>query len=117
MIFSRKQLSENESRAVLTAILPGPARDQEHSLYQYRLMYRNPDAAGQGCLMLWQVIGGRDTYQITLERDEWEQVHWHCTCADAIYRGSTIPGHVCKHVAILAEFVPPVANSAPSRAA
>ncbi len=37
-------------------------------------------------------------YQIALERETDGNLHWHCTCADAIYRGETEPNHVCKHV-------------------
>jgi hypothetical protein len=105
---STTQNPESQARAVLLSLLPGPDRRRTDSLYQYRLVYRHPDADAEGCLMMWQVTGGRQIYQVALERDDRRQLHWHCTCADAVYRGDKIERHVCKHVRGLAEFAPPV---------
>jgi hypothetical protein len=88
---------------VLLRFLPGPTRKRFDSLYGYRLTYRNPDPDGPCCLMSWEVFGGRMTYQVALERDEWGDRHFHCTCADSVYRGET-EGKVCKHVRGLLEF-------------
>ena len=82
---------------VVFASLPGPTRKRLPSPYCYRLVYRNPDPAGEGCALLWDVMGGRDIYQVALERDGKGRLRWHCTCADAVYRGENAP-HVCKHV-------------------
>lgn len=46
---------------------------------------------------MWDVIGGREVYQIVLERTEDGRLRWHCTCADAVYRGER-SAHRCKHV-------------------
>jgi hypothetical protein len=79
------------------ALLPGPTRRRLPSPYCYRLTYRNADPAGAGCALLWEVYGGREVYQIALERASAGGLHWHCTCADAVYRGEDAP-HTCKHV-------------------
>jgi hypothetical protein len=82
---------------LLLTALPGPTRKREPSPYCYRLSYRNPKPGSPGCALLWEVYGGRLPYQIALERKPSGGFDWHCTCADAIYRGE-VPGHVCKHV-------------------
>lgn len=84
----------------LCASLPGPTRKREPSSYCYRLTYRNPRPDGAGCVLLWHVSGGREGYQIALERETTGLLRWHCTCADAVYRGEDAP-HVCKHVRAL----------------
>ncbi len=86
-----------EPPVVLFTLLPGPDRKREARPYGYRLTYRNPDAEGVGCLMLWEVSGGRLHYQIALERDEAGGLRLHCSCADAIFRCEA-EGRVCKHV-------------------
>src|SRR5260221_13807299 len=86
------------SRAVLIAVLPGPDRRRTDGVYQYRLVYRQPQSDAEGCLMLWNVNGGRMPYQVALERDDNGNLHWHCTCADHIYRCEREAHHVCKHV-------------------
>src|ERR1700722_18029531 len=86
------------TKKLLIAALPGPTRKRTPSPYCYRLTYRHPEPAVPGCALLWDVLGGRMRYQIALERDTDGSLHWHCTCADAIYRGETEPNHVCKHV-------------------
>ena len=82
---------------VVTA-LPGPTRKRTQSPYLYRLTYRSPEPAVPGCAMLWDVLGGRLRYQVALERETSGELRWHCTCADAIYRGETELNHECKHV-------------------
>jgi hypothetical protein len=82
--------------ALVTA-LPGPDRKRTASPYSYRLTYRNPDSHADGCVMLWEVHGGRTAYQIAVERRGPGTLRVHCTCADAVYRGES-QGHVCKHV-------------------
>ncbi|MFL5339027.1 MAG: hypothetical protein ACJ8F7_02575 [Gemmataceae bacterium] len=102
------QHPDDAARAVLITLLPGPDRKRTDSLYQYRLVYRHPETDAEGCLMMWQVTGGRQTYQVALERDHRQRLRWHCTCADAVYRGELEAHHVCKHVRGLIEFTPPV---------
>jgi hypothetical protein len=81
----------------LCALLPGPDRKRSATPYGYRLTYRNPDASGVGCVMLWEVAGGRLGYQIALERNEAGRLWLHCSCADAIFRAEA-EGRFCKHV-------------------
>jgi hypothetical protein len=87
---------------MLIASLPGPTRKRTPSAYCYRLSYRNPQPDEPGCALLWEVVGGRLEYQIALERESSGALRWHCTCADAVYRGEDAP-HVCKHVRGLLE--------------
>lgn len=112
MDFVKKENSDQAARAMLIALLPGPNRRRSDALYQYRLVYRQPDLDADGCLMLWQVLGGRQPYQVALERDGRAQLRWHCTCPDAVYRGETLAGHTCKHVRGLLDFLPPLSRSA-----
>jgi hypothetical protein len=100
--------SSEMSRAVLIAMLPGPDRKRTETLYQYRLIYRHRQFNVEGCLLLWQVQGGRQSYQVALERDDRGQFLWHCTCADHTYRCETIENHACKHIRGVRDFVPPV---------
>jgi hypothetical protein len=90
------------STAVFT-LLPGPARARTEVPYRYRLTYRNPDRDAPGCLMLWEVSGGRLPYQIALERDDAGRQRLHCTCADAVFRAEA-ESRVCKHVSGLLAF-------------
>jgi hypothetical protein len=83
---------------VIVATLPGPTRRRTAVSYSFRLTYRTPDPATPGCALLWEVDGGRLSYQIALEREEGGELRWHCTCADAVYRGEDCPHHRCKHV-------------------
>ena len=82
---------------IVFTTLPGPTRRRTHSPYGYRLTYRNPEPNAPGCALLWDVYGGRLPYQIALEREPNGNLRYHCTCADAVYRGESAP-HVCKHV-------------------
>ena len=85
----------------LTAV-PGADRKRTPSLYQYRMVYRNL-ASEPGCRMVWEVTGGRMDYQIAIERKEDGRLQYHCTCADAVYRGEKEPNHSCKHIRGLME--------------
>ena len=86
------------SSAVVLASLPGPTRKRTPSPYCYQLTYRNPDPNEPGCALLWEVLGGRLVYQVALERQANGGLRWHCTCADAVYRGEDVADHRCKHV-------------------
>lgn len=98
------------SLGLVTVILPGPDRRRSLALYQYRITYRNPEPAEPGCLMTWEVAGGRLPYQIAAERTPAGDVKFHCSCADAVYRGEDHPDHRCKHVSGLLETIPPVST-------
>jgi hypothetical protein len=103
--------------ALYLAVLPGPDRKRTVSLYHYRVVYRNPHPDAPGCVSAWDVRGGRMAYQVALERDDAGRHHWHCTCADAVYRAAD-QGRVCKHVQGLLAFGPPLpAPEFPRRAA
>jgi len=82
---------------ILHASLPGPDRKRTASPYSYRLTYRNPKDSASGCVMTWEVTGGRMAYQIAMERDDTGTLRIHCTCADAIFRAED-EGGFCKHV-------------------
>jgi hypothetical protein len=97
--------------AVMIAVLPGPDRKRTQSLYRYHLTHRS-EGPGPGCLAQWAVEGGRLSYQVALERDDQGRLHWHCTCADAVYRGEDDAHHVCKHVRGLHEFGLPLGRRA-----
>jgi len=92
----------SETPIVVFTVLPGPDRKREARPYGYRMTYRNPEADASGCVMLWEVSGGRLHYQIALERDEVGCLHLHCSCADAVFRCES-EGRVCKHVRGLLE--------------
>lgn len=96
------------SLVLLSVILPGPDRKRTGSLYHYRVTYRNPDPTETGCVMTWEVSGGRDAYQVSLERTAGGEHAWHCTCPDAVYRGENDPFHLCKHVQGLVDATPTV---------
>jgi hypothetical protein len=83
---------------VVYTTLPGPTRARQPRPYRYRLTYRNPEPGTPGCTLLWEVEGGRLPYQIALERQDSGLLRWHCTCADAVYRGEDDERHLCKHV-------------------
>lgn len=78
---------------LLTAELPGPDRSRRRVNYDYRPMADD----------VWIVRGGREEYQVALERDAIGGPRWHCTCADAVYRR-----RLCKHVVGLLAFGCPV---------
>ena len=78
-------------------LLPGPGRKRLERSYIYRLQYLNLNPDKTGCLMTWQVEGGRLLYQIAVEQEEGGGLRCHCTCADAVYRAEE-EGRYCKHV-------------------
>ena len=80
----------------LSTLLPGPDRKRTPHLYLYRMNYRNPDREAVGCIMTWEVFGGRMPYQIAVERREDQCLTIHCTCADAVFRRED-EGRLCKH--------------------
>src|SRR5262249_10794788 len=80
-------------RNIFFAILPGPTRKRSASPYCYRLTYESQEPLIPGCAMLWEVYGGRTTYQVALERDVTGELRWHCTCADHVYRGEQDEPH------------------------
>jgi hypothetical protein len=81
----------------LTARLPGPDRKRSEIEYCYHLTYRNPDPDAVGCVLTWEVHGGRLPYQIAVERADGGNLRLHCTCADAVFRAEQ-EGRFCKHV-------------------
>jgi len=91
---------------LLSVIVPGPDRKRLPAPYAYRIAYRNAEAGDGECAMVWEVYGGRLPYQIAAERTT-DGVVYHCSCADAVYRGEDNPGHVCKHVQALLDTFPP----------
>jgi hypothetical protein len=66
--------------------------------YHYQVSYRNSNPQEPGCVATWEVLGGREQYQISLEFTEVGELRWHCTCPDAVYRGELSKDHRCKHV-------------------
>jgi hypothetical protein len=95
--------------ALMMMLLPGPDRKRSLSAYRFRVTYRNPVAGETGCVMTWEVSGGRQPYQIALERTDDGDTLWHCSCADAVYRGEDDPKHLCKHVRGLIDSLPTIA--------
>ncbi len=93
----KKKLRTSLLANVVYTLLPGPTRKRTDSPYRYRLIYRNATPCETGCVLLWEVAGGRMAYQVALERQENGRLAWHCTCADATYRGS-FTRHECKHI-------------------
>lgn len=78
--------------------LPGPSRKRAFTPYHFHITYRNPEPGEPGCVVTWEVAGGREPYQVSLERTAGGEHVWHCTCPDAVYRGENDPAHMCKHV-------------------
>jgi hypothetical protein len=104
--------SPKPSFALITMLLPGPSRKREPAPYHFRVTYRNPDATEPGCVMTWEVLGGREGYQIALERTPAGEHVWHCTCPDAVYHGENKHAYRCKHVQGLTELFDPIRPSA-----
>lgn len=98
-----KILDQPTHRSILLA---GPDRRRLPQAYEFLLRYRSQESAQIGCVALWEVRGGRLPYQVALERGEDGQLHWHCTCADAVYRGEKVMRHACKHVRGLRDMLP-----------
>ena len=91
--------------------LPGPDRKRTLAVYRFRVTYRSPSPVEPGCVMTWEVSGGRLPYQVALERTASGKQRWHCSCADAVYRGEDDPSHACKHVRGLMDCLPDVART------
>ena len=102
MATKTRNVREMLPESVLFAAIPGPTRKRSRSSYCFRLTHRAADPAEPGCAMQWEVYGGRDIYQVDLERLPGGGLRWHCTCADAVYRGED-GRHACKHVRGLLE--------------
>jgi hypothetical protein len=102
--------------AGMFATIPGPDRKRTPTDYRYQLTYRDAAPHGPGCLMVWDVSGGRLPYQVAVERTDGGQLQWHCSCADAVYRGEDVR-HTCKHVRGLVESLELVALPATAAAA
>lgn len=92
--------------STLVTLLPGPGRRRDTTAYSYRVKYRSPEPHTPGCVLQWEVSGGRAVYQIDLERDEKRNLRLHCTCADAMFRAED-EGRFCKHVHGLLQFSQP----------
>jgi hypothetical protein len=92
----------------MIATLPGPDRKRTFIDYRFRLTYRDPAPSGPGCLMVWEVEGGRLPYQVAVEQTDGGRLKWHCSCADAVYRGEKLE-HTCKHVRGLVESLEAIA--------
>ncbi len=85
------------TNSLLVAPIPGPDRKRTVRSYLFRVTYQTECPEETGCLMTLAVEGGREEYQLALERTEQGSLQWHCTCADAVYRGES-EGKTCKHV-------------------
>ncbi|OWK34610.1 hypothetical protein [Fimbriiglobus ruber] len=94
--------------AVLSVSMPGADRRRTLAMYQFRTTYRNASPTEPGCVMTWEVSGGRLSYQVALERTPEGRLAWHCSCADAVYRGENNATHRCKHVRGLIDWMPKV---------
>lgn len=105
-------LSPKPSLPLITMILPGPDRKRSPSPYHYQISYRNPEPNEPGCVMTWDVLGGREVYQIALERPAVGEPVWHCTCADSVFRGANREHYHCKHVQGLIDLLEPIGNAA-----
>ncbi|WP_439629000.1 hypothetical protein [Gemmata sp.] len=90
--------SPESSFTLITTMLPGPDRKRVPSPYHFRVLYRNPDPTEPGCVATWEVRGGRDEYQISIERTAEHDLVWHCTCPDAVYHADYRHACGCKHV-------------------
>ena len=95
---------------VLCLVLPGSDRKRSMSMYTFRVTYRNTVPDEPGCVMTWEVSGGRLPYQVALERTASGNLRWHCSCADAVYRGEDDPAHVCKHIRGIIENLPTIST-------
>jgi hypothetical protein len=104
------------ARPLTVCSLPGPDRKRTPTVYLYRVVYRAPDRHEPGCVMAWEVAGGRLPYQVALERLPAGGLAWHCSCADAVYRGDD-PRHLCKHVRGVMDCLPATDGSGTSPAA
>lgn len=86
------------SQGGFTLVLPGPSRKRLPSPYRFSAVYRSPEPFAPGCVAVWTVLGGREDYQIALERTEKNRLRWHCSCADSVFRQNELHSHQCKHI-------------------
>ena len=89
------------SFALVSLVLPGPDRKRMPVPYHYRLRFRAANPAEAGCVATWEICGGREEYQLSLERTAGGELLWHCTCPDTVYRARDGNPHYCKHVRAL----------------
>ncbi len=101
------------SFTLITMMLPGPDRKRIPSPYHFRVTYRNPNPGEPGCVTTWEVRGGRDEYQISLERTDDGSMIWHCTCPDAVYHADYRHACGCKHVQGLKQVFESVVGPSP----
>jgi hypothetical protein len=87
--------------AMVTLVVPGPDRKRRPLPYHYRITFRSSDPTEPGCVATWEIYGGREEYQLSLERTRGGELRWHCSCPDAVYRSEDNPLHDCKHVRAL----------------
>jgi len=99
------------SFTLITMMLPGPDRKRLPAPYHFRVTYQNPHPNEPGCVATWEVRGGRDEYQISLERTEEFDQRWHCTCPDAVYHADSRHACGCKHVQGLRQVYETIGNS------
>jgi len=103
--------------ALITLVLPGPDRKRQPVPYHFRITFRSPTSTEPGCVATWEIYGGREEYQLSLERTHGSELIWHCTCPDAVYRADdkNPTPHYCKHVRALRELfdlvTPPPINT------
>ena len=95
---------------VLCLVLPGTDRKRSLALYTCRVTYRNTVPDEPGCVMTWEISGGRLPYQAALERKADGSLRWHCSCADMVYRSEDDPRHLCKHVRGIIENLPTIST-------
>jgi hypothetical protein len=102
--------------ALVTLVLPGPDRKRQPVPYHYRITFRAADPTMPGCVATWEVYGGREEYQLSLERARGGELRWHCSCPDAVYHSEDSNPHYCKHIRALRELfalVTPPTDTAP----
>ena len=99
-------------RPTLLTLLPGITRKRLPHVYQFRRTFTRSPGDDTTCLATWDVLGGREPYQIASEQTSNGDVLWQCTCADAVYRGKT-PYYRCKHVRGLLELANELALPTP----
>ena len=99
-------VESQNSFMLVTMILPWPSRKRVPAHYHFRVNYRNPTPDEPGCVATWEVVGGRDAYQVALERTENHDHIWHCTCPDSVYRHAG----ACKHVDALIDHYETIGN-------
>lgn len=82
------------AKAVMVCVLPGPDRKRTDHLYRFRMVHKGDPS--DPCQQVWQVDGGRQTYQVVLNH----KGMWECSCAAGVYSKSG----PCKHAKCLMAF-------------